>query len=145
MNRRNFLKNSTLGLFGARVLDRKSLLKAQETKKADALKIKEYRTLGRTGFKVSDLSTGGTFDEGVLNALLDAGVNYIDTAESYGNGQSETIIGKVMKNHDRKKVFITTKLSVTSSTRLPAKKEEALRKTSFYSSIKAWNGCRQSM
>jgi len=124
MNRRKFLKNSSLGMFGAGVLDRKSLLRAQETKKDDAPKIKEYRTLGRTGFKVSDISTGGPSEEGVLNALLDAGINYIDTAESYGNGQSEAIIGKVMKNHDRKKVFITTKLLVTAFPGEPVKKED---------------------
>ncbi|UCC38770.1 MAG: aldo/keto reductase [Candidatus Aminicenantes bacterium] len=125
MNRRKFLKNSTLGMVGTGVLGGKSLLKAEEKKKDDAPKIKEHRTLGRTGFKVSDISTGGPMDESVLNALLDAGVNYIDTAESYG--PSETIVGKVMKNRDRKKVFITTKLLVTSFPGLPVKKEEATK------------------
>ncbi len=127
MNRRKFLKSTTLGMAGAGVLGGKSLLKAEEKKRDNEPKIKEYRTLGRTGFKASDISTGGPLDEGVLNALLDAGVNYIDTAESYGNGLSETVVGKVLKNRDRKKVFITTKLLVTSFPGLPVKKEEVTK------------------
>jgi aryl-alcohol dehydrogenase-like predicted oxidoreductase len=124
MDRRKFLKNSTLGMVGAGVLGGESLLKAGEAKKDDAPKIMEYRTLGRTDFKVSDISTGGPGDESLLAALLDAGVNYIDTAESYGNGQSETVVGKVMKNRDRKKVFISTKQLVTSFPGMPVKDEE---------------------
>lgn len=127
MDRRNFLKNSTLGMVGAGVLGGKSLLTAQETKTSDMPKIKEYRTLGRTGFKASDISVGGLYDESLLNALLEAGVNYIDTAESYGNGQAETIIGKVLKNHDRKKIFITTKQLVTALPGMPVKEEEVTK------------------
>jgi aryl-alcohol dehydrogenase-like predicted oxidoreductase len=125
MNRRKFLKNSTLGMVGSGFLGTKSLLGAQEKDKDGSPKIKKYRILGRTGFEVSDISTGGPMDEGILNALLDAGVNYIDTAESYG--PSEGIVGKVMKGRDRTKVFITTKLLVTSFPGLPVKKEEATK------------------
>ena len=103
MNRRKFIRNSTFGIVGAGALGEQTLLKAGE-KKDDSPKIKEYRTLGRTGFQVSDISVGGGIDESLLSALLDAGVNYIDTAESYGNGQAETTIGKVLKRHDRKKI-----------------------------------------
>lgn len=73
------------------------------------LKIKEYRTLGRTGFKVSDISSGYVDNPAVLEQMLDAGVNYIDTAESYGN---EPMVGSVVKKRDRKSVFITTKLEI---------------------------------
>lgn len=127
MDRRKFLKNSTLGMVGAGVLGRKSLLKAGETDADETPKIKEYRTLGRTGFKVSDISSGGPMNEGVLNALLDAGVNYIDTAESYGNGHSEKIVGTVMKNRDRKSVFITTKQIVTALPGFPVKEEDVTK------------------
>ena len=120
MNRRNFIRSSALGvgaLGGA-------MLHSQETKQdetgaksgaetgqatAEPLKIKEYRTLGRTGFRVSDISAGFVANPAVLEQLLDAGVTYIDSAESYGN---EAVIGSVVKNRDRKKVFITTKLQV---------------------------------
>jgi aryl-alcohol dehydrogenase-like predicted oxidoreductase len=80
-----------------------------------ALKIKDYRTLGRTGFKVSDVSfgAGDLSNDNVLRAALDAGVNYIDTAEHYGRGASERTIGQVLKTHDRKSLFITTKLNLS--------------------------------
>jgi predicted aldo/keto reductase-like oxidoreductase len=118
MNRRRFLRNSALGVgaLGAGMIH--SQEKAQEKTNPDTktgsesqepLKIKEYRTLGRTGFKVSDISAGFVSNPAVLEQLLDAGVNYIDSAESYGN---EAVIGSVIKNRDRKKVFITTKLQV---------------------------------
>lgn len=119
MNRRRFLKNSAVGMgaVGAGLLEIAggNPLNAQEkinrqqpdTKNTAPLKIKEYRTLGRTGFKVSDVSSGYVKDPAVLEQLLDAGVNYIDTAESYGN---EPVVGSVIKKRDRKSVFITSKM-----------------------------------
>ena len=79
------------------------------------LKIKEYRTLGRTGYKVSDIGFGGgdLSNDNVLRAALDAGVNYVDTAEHYSRGGSERTIGQVLKTHDRKSFFITTKLNMS--------------------------------
>lgn len=111
MDRRNFLKKSALGVVGAGVVGTGKAAFAEEEKKEIQLpKIKEFRTLGRTGFKVSDISSGGPQDEAVLKALLDAGVNYIDTAEGYSRGQSEIVTGKALKNYDRKSIFVTTKL-----------------------------------
>ena len=87
---------------------------------APELKIKEYRTLGRTGYKVSDIGFGGgpLTNDNVLRAALDAGVNYIDTAEHYGRGASERTIGEVLKTHDRKSFFITTKLNISFDKRI---------------------------
>lgn len=112
MNRRKFLKSSAFGVVGAGVVGSGKIAFAEDEKKNEVQlpKIKEFRTLGRTGFKVSDISSGGPGDVAVLKALLDAGVNYIDTAEGYSNGQSEIATGKVVKNYDRKSLFITTKL-----------------------------------
>ncbi len=75
-------------------------------------KIKSYRPLGRTGFKVSDIGIGTsqTFSPEVLKAALDAGINYFDTSEGYGRGQAETSIGEAIKGRDRKSLFITTKI-----------------------------------
>lgn len=75
-------------------------------------KIREYRTLGRTGFKVSDISLGGVelTTPALVRAAFDAGINYIDTAEGYLRGQFELNIGKALKDYDRKKIFISTKL-----------------------------------
>ncbi len=110
-NRRDFLKSSAAGIAGAGLLSRAPLPAAEE-KTADApAKIKAYRTLGRTGFKASDISVGGNPNPAVLKVLLESGVNYIDTAESYGSGESERTVGKVIKDFDRKSLFITSKLS----------------------------------
>jgi len=75
-----------------------------------ALKIKEYRLLGRTGFKVSDIGAGSIQDEGLLGTAFDAGVNYVDTAEQYPG--HHRILAKVLKGRDRKSIFISTKLEV---------------------------------
>ncbi len=116
LNRRQFLRNSALSLVGTGVLTPGKRLSAEEQEKKEYPKIKEYRTLGRTGFKVSDIGSGTPMDPAILSALLDAGVNYIDTAEAYGNGQSEKIVGEVMKDRDRKSVFITTKMQIGRKT-----------------------------
>ena len=115
-DRRQFIRNSALGALGAGVATQGKLLATTTNENKDTPKIKEYRTLGRTGFKASDISSGGPFDPAVLNALLDAGVNYIDTAESYGNGQSEKVTGDVLKERDRKKIFVTTKMGIGRKT-----------------------------
>ena len=77
-----------------------------------APKIKEYRVLGRTGFKVSDIGLGGgeVTDAALFEAVLERGINYIDAAENYVNGQVERTVGKAIKNRDRKSIFVTTKI-----------------------------------
>ena len=62
MNRRHFIKKSTLGLISGGILSRTGVSHTQKEVEADSPRIKEYRTLGRTGFKVSDLGTGD-FDD----------------------------------------------------------------------------------
>ncbi|MCP4221266.1 MAG: hypothetical protein GY765_41955 [bacterium] len=110
INRRRFLKNSILGVAGTgAVLSGGLPISAAEPPGAP-LKIKSFRTLGRTGFKTSDIASGGPSNLAVLNAMLDAGVNYIDTAESYAKGKSEIITGQGIKNRDRKSLFVTSKL-----------------------------------
>ncbi len=79
------------------------------------------RTLGRTGAQVSILAFGGGSrfvgygeQKGieVLNRALDLGINYIDTAESYGtNGESQIRIGKVLKARGRKGLWLASKIS----------------------------------
>ena len=76
--------------------------------------VKRYRTLGRTGFAVGDISMGcGSIAESnVVRYAYDHGVNLFDTAESYGNGDSEKKIGEAMKHMQREKIFIVTKLDI---------------------------------
>lgn len=78
------------------------------------------RKLGRSDLSVSVLCFGGnvfgwTVDEGSSFAVLDAfvagGGNFIDTADVYGNGTSETILGKWMKaRNDRERIILATKV-----------------------------------
>ena len=93
----------------------------------ETAKITDYRTLGRTGFKVSDIGSGVPTEEGVLNALLSRGVNYIDTSDTFSNGASERLIGRVIQGFDRRKVFITTKLHVAGNETTDRIKDRALR------------------
>ncbi|MBW2498746.1 MAG: aldo/keto reductase [Deltaproteobacteria bacterium] len=80
----------------------------------------EYRTLGRSGLKVSLAGIGCnnfgmTIDEAqtrkVVDAAVDAGINFFDTADCYGGGNSEVFLGKALgKQRDR--VLIATKFGV---------------------------------
>ncbi len=113
LNRRNFIKTSTIGIAGLSISGKNSLIHGvTEDISSHSPKIKKYNILGRTGFKASDigLGTSRSFDVPVISALLDAGINYIDTGESYGRGSSEKSIGKAIEGRDRKSLFITTKL-----------------------------------
>jgi len=78
------------------------------------LAVKKYVRLGRTEMQVSDVSFG-TFplqpgDEKVVHHALDLGINYIDTAEGYGNGKSEEAVGRALAGGLRKDVYIATKI-----------------------------------
>lgn len=83
----------------------------------------EIRTLGRTGWKVSEISFGAWAIGGgwgqvsdadaiaALHTALDEGMNFIDTADVYGDGRSEKLITKVLneRRSDRKRVYVATK------------------------------------
>jgi predicted aldo/keto reductase-like oxidoreductase len=73
------------------------------------------RRLGRTDIQVSEISLGGSPlpDPNLLRALVDRGVNYIDTSHNYDNGNSERQIGRLLKDVGRDKVRISTKFHVT--------------------------------
>lgn len=76
------------------------------------------RSFGKTGYKVGILSLGGqatlemkgteTESEKIINRAIDLGVNYIDTAASYGGGISQLNIGRVMKTR-RGEVWLSSK------------------------------------
>jgi len=113
MDRRRFLKQSAAGAMaaGAGVVTGWGKPGQEATAKPrEKPRIKEYRLLGRTGFKVSDLGAGFMMDDGLIRAALDAGVNYIDSAEQYPGHHK--IVAKAIKGRDRKSVFVNTKLLV---------------------------------
>jgi aryl-alcohol dehydrogenase-like predicted oxidoreductase len=82
----------------------------------------KLRTLGRTGQRVSEIgfgawAIGGTWGEvsmedakAALNAALDAGITFIDTADVYGDGRSEKIIAEVLNQRGGERPFVATKL-----------------------------------
>lgn len=99
----------------------------------------EYRELGKTGIKVSAVGIGTwqwgskiwgylkTYSEHDLaqafNKALELGLNFFDTAEIYGDGESERILGKCLKDVRRDEIVIATKFSPTKIT------EEGIRKS----------------
>ncbi|MGA2534301.1 MAG: aldo/keto reductase [Candidatus Aminicenantales bacterium] len=74
-----------------------------------------YRRLGRTGLQVSEISLGSSPlpDPLLLRAIIDRGVNYIDTSHNYENGNCERQIGRLLKDVGRDKVHVGTKFHVT--------------------------------
>src|SRR2546423_10108739 len=80
----------------------------------------EYRALGRTGAEVSAYCLGtmmfgswGNTDEDecirMIHAAIDAGINFVDTADVYGEGRSEEIVGKALQGR-RDEVELATKV-----------------------------------
>ena len=80
----------------------------------------EHRPLGRTGVSVSKFCLGAMMfgawgnpdhDESIriIHAALDAGINFIDTADVYGQGESEEIVGKALAGGRRDDVILATK------------------------------------
>ena len=81
----------------------------------------EYRSLGRTGMHVSPLCLGammfGAWGEPdhdasikIIHRALDAGINFIDTADVYSQGESEVIVGKALAGGRRDDVILATKV-----------------------------------
>ncbi len=85
----------------------------------------QYRTLGRTGIKVSPYCLGAMMfgaqgnpdhDDAIriIHKALDAGINFIDTADFYSHGESEEIVGKALKGR-RDSVVLATKAHLPMS------------------------------
>jgi aryl-alcohol dehydrogenase-like predicted oxidoreductase len=85
----------------------------------------QYRNFGQTGWRVSEISFGGwqlggqwgeVDDEASIRSLLHAyerGVNFVDTAEMYGEGHSEEVIGESLRRWDGDKIYVATKSQPT--------------------------------
>lgn len=90
-----------------------------------------YRPLGRTGWKVSDISFGAWAIGGAwghvpeddalaaLEQVIDSGVNFIDTADVYGDGRSERLVARLLKSR-REQIVVATK----AGRRLPSQTVE---------------------
>jgi aryl-alcohol dehydrogenase-like predicted oxidoreductase len=82
----------------------------------------EYREIGKTGMKVSNLSFGASSLGGVFHSLkeergieavktaVDNGINFIDVSPYYGHLKAEQVLGKALKQIDRSKYYLSTKV-----------------------------------
>ncbi len=133
INRRSFIGTGLTAVAGATVgkaLAQEPPREEPMTKSNDELPFNPHtydamptRSFGKTGFKVGILSLGGQAtiekegtekeSEEIIHRALDLGVNYIDTAASYGRGRSQLNIGRVMKTR-RSQVWLSSKTHRTS-------------------------------
>jgi predicted aldo/keto reductase-like oxidoreductase len=104
LTRRAFFRASTAVVAGA-ALPRAA--RAGAPAPQDAPRIRRFKTLGRTGWKVGDISGGsGQTEPGVIDYMFQAGINLIDTGQQYGG--HEEVVGKVLSKW-RDKVFVLNK------------------------------------
>jgi aryl-alcohol dehydrogenase-like predicted oxidoreductase len=85
--------------------------------------------LGRTGLEVSEIAlgtsrfgagpeSGGATEEGahdLLDQYVAAGGNFLDTADAYGNGRSERVIGEWLADRDREEVVLASKVGMDTA------------------------------
>ena len=88
----------------------------------------QYRQLGRTGVKVSEICLGAMMFGGrtsqedslaIIDAAIDRGINFIDTANVYNQGRSEEIVGEALKQRDRDRIVLATKVHGVMDTEDP--------------------------
>jgi aryl-alcohol dehydrogenase-like predicted oxidoreductase len=82
----------------------------------------KYRTLGKTGYRISEVSLGTwqvggrwgeKFDEknalDIINRAIDLGINFIDTADVYGDGHSERLVARLRRERPGETIHVATK------------------------------------
>ena len=96
----------------------------------------QYRTLGRTGEKVSIVGLGGAHigyrvdePEGVrlIHMAIDNGVNFMDNCWDYADGVAESRMGKALRDGYRHKVFLMTKIDGRDRRTAARQIDESLR------------------
>jgi predicted aldo/keto reductase-like oxidoreductase len=116
MQRRDFLRLGMIGSASA-LLGWEGIAGAARFPATESFVFPEpvYRTLGRTGLKITVVSFGAmlTPEPEVIAMAFDHGVNYIDTARRYMNGLNEEVVGKALKGR-RNKVYVATKIRSSS-------------------------------
>ena len=131
MERREFLQ----GISGATILGSFAIAaRGAENSGKEGI---PYRTLGRSGEKVSIIGLGGahigrgmseTDAIQLIRSAIDRGVNFMDNSWDYNNGDSETRMGKALKNGYRQKVFLMTKLDGRTRQEAARQLDESLRR-----------------
>ena len=118
-NRRDILKwGSVAGIAGG-ILSTNALASVPKTSGTpkELSEVKKFKTLGRTGLKISDISFGSSRlrsgQENLVRHAMDRGINYFDSAHSYSRGQSETVIGNAIKGK-RDQVYLVSKAQTSA-------------------------------
>jgi aryl-alcohol dehydrogenase-like predicted oxidoreductase len=102
----------------------------------------EYRTLGKTGLKVTVVSMGvmNCSDPAVLLRAFDLGINFYDTADCYMWGKNEEMVGKAFQGK-RDKVLIQTKVHQNEEKKMRASVERSLRRLKTdHIDVLVWHG-----
>lgn len=153
IKRRNFLKAASglgAGLAASEVLLKPVLagnesIQAQSPVTATPLSTPEttksgemlYRTLGRTGEKVSIIGVGGSHigqqkDElesiKIIRSAIDRGITFMDNSWDYNNGVSEIRMGQALRNGYRQKVFLMTKVDGRTKQAAAKQIDESLKR-----------------
>ena len=145
-NRNTFQKQILSAAIGSTILPSVSadIKHAKHSKSRNQIASMSYQSLGKTNMLISQLVMGTAFwkDESVIplfDRLVDSGVNYVDASPAYQRGESERILGTLMKRKGlRDRLFIANKISfydefLTRLTNeifngLPNEKKQMLRK-----------------
>ena len=145
-NRNTFQKQMLSAAVGSTILPSVSadIKHSKNSKSRNQIASMHYQSLGKTNMLISQLVMGTAFwkDESVIplfDRLVDSGVNYVDASPAYQRGESERILGKLMKRQGlRDRLFIANKISfydefLTRLTNeifngLPNEKKQMLRK-----------------
>ena len=145
-NRNIFQKQMLSAAVGSTILPSVSadINHAKHSKSRNQIASMRYQSLGKTNMLISQIVMGTAFwkDESVIplfDRLVDSGVNYVDASPAYQRGESERILGKLMKRQGlRDRLFIANKISfydefLTRLTNeifngLPNEKKQMLRK-----------------
>jgi len=121
MNRRTFIKAGMVGTTTALIAPpvfADTLQKMVEQPEPASFPQPVYRTLGRTGLKISVVGFGAmlTPEPEVIRVAVERGVNYINTARKYMGGKNEVTVGQAVKGM-RDKVYLATKVLSDSRTK----------------------------
>ena len=140
IGRRKFIKGASSALLGmATTPFWNANLSFGKTERSSTL---EYRTLGKTGLKVTAVSMGvmNCSEPAVLQRAFDLGINFYDTADCYMRGRNEEMVGKVFEGK-REKVLIQTKVHAHDEKKMRASVERSLRRLKTdYIDILVWHG-----
>ncbi|OGP90560.1 MAG: hypothetical protein A2157_07105 [Deltaproteobacteria bacterium RBG_16_47_11] len=139
MGRRKFMKNMSSAFLGVAT---GHLLGSLPFARAEKKPVLEYRTLGKTGLKVTTVSMGvmNCSDPAVLLRAFDLGINFYDTADCYMRGRNEEMVGQTFKGK-RDKILIQTKVHAHDEKKMRASVEKSLRRLQTdHIDVLVWHG-----